>query len=43
LVVDLFLREPEDVTVVDLQRCARAEVEAHGKRSHVYKRDMAAR
>ncbi len=43
LVVDLFLRELEGVTVVDLQRCARAEVEAHGRRLHMYTRDMAAR
>jgi phosphoserine phosphatase len=43
LVLDLFLRELEGVTVVDLQGCARAEVEAHGGRLHMYTRDMAAR
>ena len=43
LVVDLFLRELEGVTVLDLQRCARAEVEAHGRRLHMYTHDMAAR
>ena len=43
LVVDLFLRELEGVTVADLQGCARAEVEAHGRRLHMYTRDMAAR
>ena len=43
LVVDLFLRELEGVTVADLQRCARAEVEAHGRRLHIYTRDVALR
>ncbi len=43
LVVDLFLRELEGVTVADLQRCARAEVEAHGRRLHMYTRDVALR
>jgi HAD superfamily hydrolase (TIGR01490 family) len=43
LVVDLFLRELNGVTVADLQRCARAEVEAHGRRLHLYTRDVALR
>jgi HAD superfamily hydrolase (TIGR01490 family) len=43
LVVDLFLRELEGVTVADLQGCAREEVEAHGRRLHMYTRDMAER
>jgi len=43
LVVDLFLRELEGVTVVDLLGCTRAEVVAHGRRLHMYTRDMAAR
>ena len=43
LVVDLFLRELNGVTVADLQRCARAEVEAHGRRLHMYTRDVALR
>ncbi len=43
LVVDLFLRELEGVTVSDLQRCARAEVETHGRRLHMYTRDAALR
>jgi HAD superfamily hydrolase (TIGR01490 family) len=43
LVVDLFLRELKGVTVANLQRCARAEVEAHGRRLHMYTRDVALR
>ncbi len=43
LVVDLFLSELEGVTAADLQRCARMEVEAHGRRLHIYTRDMALR
>lgn len=43
LVVDLFLKELKGVTVADLQGCARAEVEAHGRRLHMYTRDMALR
>src|SRR5215213_7826921 len=43
LVVDLFLRELKGVTVADLQRCARVEVEAHGRRLHMYTRDVALR
>src|SRR3712207_5571875 len=43
LVVDLFLRELRGVTVADLQRCARVEVEAHGRRLHMYTRDVALR
>jgi HAD superfamily hydrolase (TIGR01490 family) len=43
LVVELFLRELEGVSVAELQRSARAEVEAHGRRLHIYTRDMARR
>jgi HAD superfamily hydrolase (TIGR01490 family) len=43
LVMELFLRELKGVSVVQLQRCARAEVEAHGRRLHMYTRDMARR
>ena len=43
LVMDLFLRELEGVSVVELQRCARVEVEIHGRRVHIYTRDMALR
>jgi HAD superfamily hydrolase (TIGR01490 family) len=43
LVVDLFLRELRGVTVADLQRYARVEVEAHGRRLHMYTRDVALR
>jgi HAD superfamily hydrolase (TIGR01490 family) len=43
LVMDLFLRELEGVSVAQLQRCARVEVETHGRRVHMYTRDMAVR
>jgi HAD superfamily hydrolase (TIGR01490 family) len=43
LVVELFLRELGGVSVAELQRAARAEVEAHGRRLHIYTRDMARR
>ena len=43
LVMDLFLRELEGVSVAQLQRCARVEVETHGRRVHMYTRDMALR
>jgi len=43
LVMALFLRELEGVSVAELQRCARAEVEAHGRRLHIYTRDVARR
>ena len=43
LVVELFLRELGGVSVAELQRSARAEVEAHGRRLHIYTRDMARR
>jgi len=43
LVMDLFLRELEGVSVAELQRCARVEVETHGRRVHMYTRDMALR
>ena len=35
LVMELFLRELEGVSVAELQRCAIAEVEAHGRRLHI--------
>jgi HAD superfamily phosphoserine phosphatase-like hydrolase len=43
LVVELFLRELKDVSVAELRRCAAVEVEAHGRRLHLYTRDMARR
>jgi phosphoserine phosphatase len=41
--MELFLRELEGVSVAELQRCARVEVETHGRRVHMYTRDMALR
>jgi HAD superfamily hydrolase (TIGR01490 family) len=41
LVMELFLRELEGVPVAKLRRCATVEVEAHGRRLHMYTRDMA--
>src|ERR671911_2526568 len=43
LVMDLFLRELEGISVAELQRCARVEVETHGRRVHIYTRDVALR
>jgi HAD superfamily phosphoserine phosphatase-like hydrolase len=43
LVVELFLRELEGVSVAALRRYAIVEVEAHGRRLHIYTRDMARR
>jgi HAD superfamily hydrolase (TIGR01490 family) len=43
LVVRLFLRELRGVPVAVVRRCARAEVEAHGRRLHIYTRDLANR
>jgi HAD superfamily hydrolase (TIGR01490 family) len=43
LVVELFLRELEGVSVAELRRCATVEVEAHGRRLHMYTRDVARR
>jgi HAD superfamily hydrolase (TIGR01490 family) len=43
LVMELFLRELEGVSVAQLRRCATVEVEAHGRRLHMYTRDMARR
>ena len=43
LVMELFLRELEGVSVAELQRCARVEVEIRGRRLHIYTRDMALR
>lgn len=43
LVVQLFLRELRGVPVAELQRCAEIEVKAHGRRLHIYTRDLALR
>jgi HAD superfamily hydrolase (TIGR01490 family) len=43
LVVELFLRELAGVSVAELRRCAIIEVEAHGRRLHMYTRDVARR
>jgi HAD superfamily hydrolase (TIGR01490 family) len=43
LVMELFLRELEGVSVAELQRYAITEVEAHGRRLHIYTRDVALR
>ena len=43
LVFELFLRELEGVSVAELRRYAIVEVEAHGRRLHIYTRDMARR
>ena len=43
LVVRLFLRELTGVPVQELRRCAKMEVEAHGRRLHIYTRDLALR
>ena len=43
LVVELFQRELKGVTLEELRRCARVEVEAHGRRLHMYTRDLAQR
>ncbi len=43
LVVRLFLRELKGVPVAELRRYARVEVEAHGRRLHIYTRDLALR
>ena len=43
LVVQLFLRELKGVPVAELSRCAKVEVEAHGRRLHIYTRDLASK
>ena len=43
LVVRLFLRELAGVPVEELLRCAKVEVEAHGRRLHIYTRELALR
>jgi HAD superfamily hydrolase (TIGR01490 family) len=43
LVMELFLRELEGVPVAELRRCATVEVEAHGRRLHIFTRDVARR
>ena len=41
--VQLFLRELKGASVAELRRCANLEVEAHGRRLHIYPRDLAQR
>src|ERR687897_856994 len=36
LVMELFLRELKGVSVAELRRCATVEVEAHGRRLHIF-------
>ena len=43
LVMELFLRELKGVSVAELRRCATVEVEAHGRRLHIFTRDLARR
>jgi HAD superfamily hydrolase (TIGR01490 family) len=43
LVMELFLRELKGVSVAELRRCATVEVEVHGRRLHMYTRDLAHR
>jgi phosphoserine phosphatase len=43
LVVELFLRELAGVPVAELRRCAMVEVEAHGRRLHMYTREVTGR
>src|SRR5919202_2526655 len=43
LVMELFLRELEGVPVAELRRCATIEVETHGRRLHMYTRDVTLR
>src|SRR3712207_9049217 len=43
LAMELFLRELKGVSVAELRRCARVEVEAHGRRVHIFTRDLASR
>ena len=43
LVVALFQRELKGTTPKELRRCARAEVEAHGRRLHLYTRELTQR
>jgi HAD superfamily hydrolase (TIGR01490 family) len=42
-VVELFQRELKGVALAELRRSARIEVEAHGRRLHLYTRDLAER
>ncbi len=43
MVVELFQRELKGISLKDLRRCARAEVEDHGRRLHLYTRELAQR
>lgn len=37
------MRELKGVTIKELRRCSKAEVEEHGRRLHIYPRDLAVR
>ncbi len=43
LVVELFQRELKGISLKELRRCARAEVEDHGRRLHLYTRELTQR
>jgi len=43
LVVELFQRELQGISLKELRRCARAEVEDHGRRLHLYTRELTQR
>src|ERR671920_1383465 len=43
LVVELFQRELKGIALEELRRCARAEVEDHGRRLHLYTRELTQR
>src|ERR671938_457304 len=43
LVVELFQRKLKGITRKELRRCARAEVEDHGRRLHLYTRELTQR
>jgi HAD superfamily hydrolase (TIGR01490 family) len=43
LVVELFQRELKGVSLEELRRCARAEVEDHGRRLHLYTHELTQR
>lgn len=43
LVMELFMRELKGTPVEELRRCSKIEVEEHGRRLHMYTRDLAGR
>ena len=43
LVVELFQRQLQGIPLKELRRCARAEVEDHGRRLHLYTRELTQR